>query len=107
MHRRRFATLLGGAVLAPLWGCQRLEPDRQAIVRILGLSASELAWLERLAPDALRELRDGLERPGGERTARAVDLTFHVIADRSRTFAFVGYPALPDRRSVCDGLLAE
>jgi hypothetical protein len=107
MHRRRFARLIGGVVLAPLWGCQRTESDHRAIVQILGLSPSELVWLERLTPGAQRELRSALEQPGGERTTRAVDLTFPLIGDRSRTFAFVGYPELPDRRSVCDGLLRE
>lgn len=107
MHRRRFSQLIGGVLFAPLWACRRNEPDGQAIVRILGLLPAEVGWLAHLTPEAQRELRDALERPGGDRTARAVDLTFPVLGARSRTFAFVGYPAVADRRSVCDGLLAE
>jgi hypothetical protein len=106
MHRRRFAQIIGTAVFA-LWGCRSREPDRQAIARLLGLMPAEMAWLDRLTPETQRELRDALQRPGGPRTARAVDLTFPLIGDRSRTFAFVGYPPLGDRRSICDGLLTE
>ena len=99
--------MIGSIALAPLWGCRRHESDLQALVRNLGLSNSELGWLDRFSPDQERELRDVLERPGGERTNRAVDLVFSLMGDRSRTFTFVGYPTVADRRSVCDGLLAE
>jgi hypothetical protein len=107
MHRRFFTQLFAGALFAPLWGCRSQESDLQAIARVLGLQPSELVWLERLPPDARRELRGALERPSGERAERAVALTFGLIGNRSRTFAFVGYPAVTDRRSGCDGLLAE
>jgi hypothetical protein len=107
MHRRRFAQLVGGAALAPFWSCRRAEGDLQAIARLLGLQSSELTWLERLTPADQRELREALEDPAGGRTARAVDLAFSIVGNRSRTFAFVGYPEVRDRRSVCDGLLAE
>jgi hypothetical protein len=107
MDRRGFASILGSVALAPFWGCQRGESDYVALARTLGLSQTELGWLDTLPPDRMRELRNVLEQPGHERTEIAVDLVFSLIGDRSRTFAFVGYPALPDRRSVCDGLLAE
>jgi hypothetical protein len=107
MHRRSFAQLIGSALFAPLWGCRSSETDPHAIAQILGLQSSELVWLERLTPDARRELRGALERPAGARTDRAVALTFSVLGNRSRTFAYVGYPAVKDRRSGCDGLLAE
>ena len=107
MDRRRFAQLLGTAAFAPLWGCRRSEGDQQTIVRILGLQPGEVAWLERLKPAEQRELREALERPGDGRTDRAAHLAFSMMGTRSRTFAFAGYPAVEDRRSVCDGLLAE
>jgi hypothetical protein len=107
MHRRFFSQLIGSALLAPLWGCRSQEPDLAAIARMLGLQPGELSWLERMPADTRRELRGALEQPAGERADRAVALTFSLLGTRSRTFAFVGYPAVNDRRSVCDGLLAE
>ena len=107
MLRRRFSQLLGGVLLAPLWGCRPGEADDVAVARILGLKPEEAAWLEQLGPEARRDLRAALESPGGRQTARAVDLTFSLVGNRSRTFAFAGYPVVADRRSVCDGLLRE
>jgi hypothetical protein len=107
MHRRRFARVLGGALCAPFWACRRGEPDLQAIGRLLGLERSELSWLDALPPAAQRELRAALEQPAEGNIDRAVAHTFAVMGHRSRTFAFVGYPAVNDRRSVCDGLLPE
>jgi hypothetical protein len=107
MHRRRFARLLGGAVLAPFWACRQSEPDRDAVGRLLGLQPAERAWLDPLTPTQLQDLRAALEKPGGQATDRAVQLAFTLVGSRSRTFAFVGYPQVSDRRSVCDGLLAE
>jgi hypothetical protein len=83
------------------------EPDLQAIGRLLGLERSELSWLDALPPAAQRELRAALEQPADGSIDRAVAHTFAVMGHRSRTFAFVGYPAVNDRRSVCDGLLPE
>jgi hypothetical protein len=108
MHRRRFTQLLGCAALSPLWACRGAdEPDDRALARLLGLEGAETAWLERLTADERRELREAVENPGDARTARAVALAFSLIGTRSRTFAFAGYPVVEDRRSVCDGLLAE
>lgn len=107
MHRRRFTQIVGGLLLAPLSACRSRGPDGQAIARLLGLRPGESAWIEQLTTEARGELRAMLERPGDSRTARAVDLAFPILGDRSRTFAFVGYPAAQDRRSVCDGLLVE
>jgi hypothetical protein len=107
MHRRFFTRLFAGALFAPLWGCRGQESDLQAIARVLGLQPSELVWLEPMPPDARRELRGALERPSADRAERAAALTFGLIGNRSRTFAFVGYPAVNDRRRGCDGLLAE
>jgi hypothetical protein len=107
MYRRRFAQLLGSAALAPLWACGTTEPDADAVARLLGLDAAERSWLTPLTPVQLRELRDALEKPRGQATDRAVRLAFSLVGNRSRTFAFVGYPAVNDRRSVCDGLFIE
>ena len=107
MHRRRFAQFLASAALAPVWACRPDEGDQQAIARLLGLGPGEGAWLERLKPGEQRELREALESPGDGGADRAVNLIFSMMGTRSRTFAFAGYPAVEDRRSVCDGLLAE
>jgi hypothetical protein len=107
MHRRHFAQLLGSALIIPVWGCRPGEPDPLAIARYLGLDPAEQPWLEALSPQAQSELRAALERPGGSDTERAVELTFSLLGTRSRTYAFVGYPAVNDRRAACDGLLAE
>jgi hypothetical protein len=107
MQRRRFAQLLGSVALAPLWACGTPEPDADAVARLLGLDAAERSWLGPLTPEQLRELRDGLEKPGGPARDRATRLVFSLVGNRSRTFAFVGYPAVNDRRSVCDGLFIE
>jgi hypothetical protein len=107
MHRRRFSQLLGSAALAPLWGCSAPEPDTDAVARLLGLDAAERSWLTSLNAEQLRDLRETLEKPGGQATDRASRLVFSLVGNRSRTFAFVGYPAVNDRRSVCDGLFIE
>lgn len=107
MHRRRFTQLLGGAVLAPVWACRKPEPDAEAVARLLGLKATELSWLARLTPEQQQELRRALERPEGDAADRAVRLAFSLVGERSRTFSFIGYPQVSDRRSVCDGLLIE
>jgi hypothetical protein len=106
MNRRRFAQLLGAA-LAPLWACGRSEPDADLVARLLGLQTGERAWLDALTPAQLRDLRAALEKPGGPATSRGVQLAFALLGNRSRTFAFVGYPQVNDRRSVCDGLIIE
>jgi hypothetical protein len=107
MYRRRFAQLLGSAVLAPFWACRKPQSDADAVARLLGLRADEQAWLTPLTPAQLRELRTALEAPGRQTTERATQLTFSLVGNRSRTFAFVGYPKVNDKRSVCDGLFRE
>jgi hypothetical protein len=107
MQRRRFSQLVAAVLVAPLWGCRPGGSDEQALVRLLGLRPEETGWLDAMSADTRRELREALEHPDDSRTPRAVDLTFSLIGNRGRTFAFVGYPAVADRRSVCDGLLRE
>jgi hypothetical protein len=107
MHRRRFARLLGSAALAPLWACGSSESDGDAVARLLGLEAAERTWLAPLSAGDLHDLRAALETPGGAATDRAARLAFPLVGNRSRTFAFVGYPSVNDRRSVCDGLFIE
>jgi hypothetical protein len=107
MQRRRFSQLVATVLVAPLWGCRPGESDEQALVRLLGLRPEEIDWISAMSEDTRRELRAALEHPGDSRTVRAVDLTFSLMGNRGRTFAFVGYPDVADRRSVCDGLLRE
>ena len=38
---------------------------------------------------------------------RDSELAEKVISRRSRLFAFIDYPEVPDTRSVCDGLIRE
>jgi hypothetical protein len=106
MHRRRFAQLLAAA-LTPLWACAAKETDVEAVVRLLGLQAAEQPWLASLDAAQLRDLRAALEHAEGPAVDRAVNLTFAAMGTRSRTFAFVGYPEVNDKRSLCDGLLSE
>jgi hypothetical protein len=107
MYRRRFAQLIGSAALAPFWACRRSESDRDAVVKLLGLQPSEAAWLNPLNPAQLREMREALEKPGHPPADRAAQLAFSLVGTRSRTYAYVGYPLVNDKRSVCDGLLRE
>ena len=107
MYRRHFAQLLGSAVLAPFWACRTRESDADAVARLLGLRPEERTWLTPLTPEQLRDLRIALESPGKQTTERATQLTFALVGSRSRTFAFVGYPKVNDKRSVCDGLFRE
>jgi hypothetical protein len=107
MHRRRFTQLLGSVALAPVFGCRKSEPDADVVARLMGLQANELSWLARLTPEQQQELRRALEKPDGDAADRAVRLAFAMVGERSRTFTFVGYPQVSDRRSVCDGLLNE
>jgi hypothetical protein len=83
------------------------EPDLDVVASLLGLTATERSWLEGLTPEQLSDLRRALERPGGESAEQAARLAFAVLGQRSRTFAFVNYPQVENRRTVCDGLLTE
>lgn len=94
-------------MFAPLWACGRSESDADAVGRLLGLHADEQTWLTALTPEQLGDLRAALEAPGNQATDRAAHLTFSLVGNRSRTFAFVGYPKVNDKRSVCDGLFRE
>jgi hypothetical protein len=105
--RRHLLKLLGGCAAAGVTGCGVSETPREGLARVLDLVGEEQRWLEVLSELEQRELYDILSHPHPEATPRAVRLLAKVLAPRSRLFAFVRYPAVPDRRSVCDGLVRE
>ena len=106
LERRALLKLLGGCAAAGLAGCAARETPHDGLIRLFGLDGDERAWLAALAAPEQRELYDLLTGPDPA-NARAVRLTAKLLGGRSRLFAFVGYPPVQDRRSVCDGLIRE
>ena len=106
LDRRALLQLLGGCAAAGLAGCAALETPPDGLIRLFGLEGDERAWVAALAEAEQRELYDLLTGPDPAH-ARAVRLTAKLLGGRSRVFAFVGYPPVQDRRSVCDGLIRE
>ena len=105
LHRRTLLTLLGGSVAGWI-GCGPPESPRQGLVRLLGLKGDESAWLDVLSEVEQQELHTSLSS-GQDTTTRTVQLVARILTPRSRLFAFVGYPAVADKRTVCDGILRE
>jgi len=97
--------MLGGSAVAGWVGCAQPESPRQGLVRLLGLNSNEIAWLDVLSDDEQRELHERLSDSQGN--TRTIQLVARVLGPRSRVFAFLGYPALANRRSVCDGTVRE
>lgn len=106
LNRRTLLTLVGGSVAGWI-GCGPPESPHQGLVRLLGLKDDEIAWLDVLSEAEQRELHTSLSSGQDSTTARTVQLVTRVLTPRSRLFAFVGYPAVADRRTVCDGILRE
>ena len=106
LDRRTLLTLLGGSAVAGWIGCASQESPRAGLVRLLGLNSHEITWLDVLSEDEQRDLHEGLSNGQGN-MARTVQLVARVLRPRSRLFAFVGYPALANTRSVCDGIIRE
>jgi hypothetical protein len=106
IDRRRFC-LTVAAALATAGGCSTVpdEAPRPGLVRLLGLTSAEEAWLDVLSPEEQRELHQALRAPG-ETSRRTVDLVLKVLGRRERLFAYVGYPELPPV-GICDGLIRE
>jgi hypothetical protein len=96
------ASLGTGAACSPT----RVEEPRPGLVRLLGLTGAEEAWLDVLSADEQRELHDAINAPGGRASRRTVDLVMKVLSRRERLFAYVGYPEL-QRVGLCDGLIRE
>jgi hypothetical protein len=107
LARRSLLKLLGGCAAAGVAGCAASETPREGLARLLDLVGEEQRWLDALTESGQRELYDLLSHSPPKATARAVRLVAKVLAPRSRLFAFVRYPTVPDRRSVCDGLIRE
>ena len=105
LSRRALLTLLGGSVAGWI-GCGQAESPRQGLERLLGLNSDEIAWLDVLSDVEQRELHTAL-LIGQAGTARTIALVTKMLRPRSRLFAFVGYPAMADKRTVCDGTLRE
>ena len=74
-------------------------------MRLLELDCEEVAWLEGLSDLEQRDLYENLS--SGQGSSRTTELLAKVIGPRSRLFAFLDYPTLTNRRTVCDGLLRE
>ena len=106
LDRRALLKLVGGCAAAGLAGCAARETPHDGLTRLFGLEEEERTWVTALAPAEQRELYDLLTGPDPAH-ARAVRLTAKLLGGRSRLFAFVGYPPVQDRRSVCDGLIRE
>jgi hypothetical protein len=104
LSRRALLTLLGGSVAGWI-GCGQAESPRQGLVRLLGLHSDEIAWLDGLSDVEQRELHTALL--SDQASTRTVELVTKMLRPRSRLFAFVGYPAMADKRTVCDGTLRE
>jgi hypothetical protein len=107
LDRRSLLKLIGGCTVASLAGCAPTESPREGLVRLLDLNGDEQPWLDALDGGEQRELYDLLSGPEPAASPRAVALVAKLLGPRSRLFAFVRYPPVPDRRSVCDGLIRE
>jgi hypothetical protein len=106
LDRRALLKLLGGCTAAGLAGCAGGESPREGLVRLFDLSGDERGWLDALTEAEQRDLYDRLTGPEAA-SPQAVRLVAKMLGPRSRLFAFVGYPPVQDRRSVCDGLIRE
>ena len=106
LNRRALLRLLGGCTAAGLAGCGGAETPGEGIVRLLDLSGDERRWVDTLNDTEQRELY-GLLTGSDPASPRAVGLIQKMLGRRSRLFAFVRYPQVQDRRSLCDGVIRE
>jgi hypothetical protein len=81
-------------------------PDEQ-LATLLGLSTGERSWIEAMTPEDRAHLLGTLSTGTASDDRRSRQLLFRLIEPRDRLFAYVGYPPVNRRRSVCDGLLRE
>lgn len=107
LSRRGLFRLAFGSAVAS--GCARIAPEAPVRTRLaarLGLEPGQAAWLDGVRERRQERLLGALDddAPLG---AEALDSLRDVIGPRSRLFAYVGYPEVADRRSVCDGLVRE
>jgi hypothetical protein len=99
-----FAAALPAA--ASVSSCRHRNPEEE-LVDFLGLTAEERGWVSHLSAGDQRYLLKALSAGTAANDRRARDLLFRLIQPRDRLFAYVGYPDVNARRSVCDGLLRE
>ncbi len=107
LDRRSLLKLLGGCTAAGIAGCAAPEAPRDGLARLFDLVGEEQRWVDALSQAEQRELYDLVSRPEPVVNPRAVGLVAKFLGPRSHLFAFVRYPAVVDRRSVCDGLIRE
>jgi hypothetical protein len=107
LARRTLLRLLGGSLAAGVAGCGAAETPREGLARVFGLAAGEQRWLDALSAAEQRELYDLVSNPESVANRRAVSLIAKLLGPRSRLFGFVRYPAVQDKRSLCDGLVRE
>jgi len=106
LNRLTLLTLLGSSAVAGWIRCGRPESPRQGLAWRLGLTGNEIAWLDVLSDVEQQDLHVSLSGGQGN-TARTIQLVARVLRPRARLFAFAGYPALANRRTVCDGTIRE
>ncbi len=109
ISRRTLLKVLGAGAASAGAACGTPAPPeapRQGAARLLGLEGPERAWLDGLKDDDVQEIYEALSGRHAP-TRRSAQLVARLVDHRSRLFAYVHYPAVADRRSVCDGLLRE
>ena len=109
IDRRTLLRLLGGSALgAGLLGCESANAPVSELASVLGLTGEERRWIAVLSHEEQRRLALALSGPDATPLEdEAVDLAMRVLSARSRLFRYLGYPILPDDRSLCDGLVRE
>ncbi len=105
-RRALFRIALGSALASACARVAPAEPARARLARRLGLEPAERAWLDGLRGRRQERLLRALEA-GGPLDEDALRSLRDSLGPRSRLFAYVGYPEVADRRSVCDGLVRE
>lgn len=109
MNRRLFCQSLGIALATLAAGARPsavVEPPTERLAKMLGLTGTEVAWLNDLSAAERGALLTALA--SGTRPSRAtIDLLYRVLGRRERLFQYVGYPPLPNRLTACDGLIRE
>jgi hypothetical protein len=106
LNRRDFCAALAISTAAQACSREPDEPARATLVRLLGLTETQAAWLDSLSPAQQVELRDALVSRSPNTERHTIELLMKVFGRRERLFAYVGYPELP-RIGACDGLLRE
>jgi hypothetical protein len=107
LTRRSFLIATALPAAASVSSCRRAGPPEQELAALLGLSAEERSWLAAMTPDDQAHLLAALSAGAADSDRRSRDLLFGLVQPRDRLFAYVGYPPVNRRRSVCDGLLRE